>query len=87
MYLFFLITATNISGDYDALSVTWTFQSGYGDGDMLCEPLMVNSDNLVESNEDLRANLALETPGSSIHLGNNVSFITIIDSNGNACWQ
>lgn len=59
-----------------------TFPSGTADGAEMCAPVIVNSDNLVEHEENFSVVLALVTSGTSLSLGRNMSAITLLDSEG-----
>jgi hypothetical protein len=58
-----------------------TFASGSTNGTEMCVPVVVNSDTLVESDEDFRVVLALDT-GSNLRLGSVETVITITDDDG-----
>lgn len=62
-----------------------TFPSGSEDSAEMCASVSVNSDNLVELEEDFTITLSLVTLGAIFTLGNNVSAVTLIDSDGMLC--
>lgn len=74
--------ATSASGDYDLLSTQLTFPNGSEDGAEMCASVAVNSDNLVEFEEDFTIALSLVTFGTSLNIGNNLSAVTLIDNDG-----
>jgi hypothetical protein len=76
------IVATVIRGDYDLLSVILVFSRGSADGVKVCASVTVNSDNLVETEEDFGVILTLVSSGPNLGLGNNVSTIVLIDNEG-----
>lgn len=59
-----------------------TFAPGTSDGAIMCIPVTVHSDNLVESEEDFMMMLALVNPGHSVILAKNTSVVTVIDNDG-----
>lgn len=60
-----------------------TFGPGSTNGAELCAPVTADSDNLVESDEDFRVVLTMVTPtGTSFHLGNTGTVVTLTDSDG-----
>ena len=67
-------------GDFTAFSVPVTFPLGSMDGAMMCVNVTVFFDGLVECEEDFTLELALNTDGDSIGLGNNSTEVTLIDS-------
>lgn len=79
---YLLHAATSVSGDYDLLSTQLTFPSGSENSAEMCASVSVNSDNLVEFDEDFTITLSLVTFGASLHLGNSVSAVTLTDSDG-----
>ena len=74
--------ATSASGDYDILSIQLIFPSGSEDNAEMCASVSVNSDNLVEFEEDFTIMLSLVTFGASLNLGNNASAVILTDSDG-----
>lgn len=77
-----VVTATSGSGDYESFSLPVTFPLGSADGAEMCASVAVNSDNLVEFEENFTVKLALVTAGASLGLGSNTSTITLTDSDG-----
>lgn len=69
-------------GDYDSVSKLITFVNGSTDGAEMCISIAVNSDSMVEFEEDFAVILYLVTSGASLSTGNSTSVVTIIDSDG-----
>ena len=59
-----------------------SFMPGSSDGDTVCINVTVLSDDLVESKEDFTVGLTLNTIDDGIQFGNNITAVTLIDSNG-----
>ena len=59
-----------------------TFIPGSEDGDSMCVTVPVISDSLVEYEEDFIVTLELVTSGVNLNLGNTITTVTIMDSNG-----
>lgn len=75
--------ATVGDGDFPSLNVYLTFQRGSPDGAGMCDNVTVNSDDLVESDEDFVIVMALATPaGTNFRLDNTEMVVTLIDSDG-----
>lgn len=81
-YKAYLFTATSGSGDYEPLAEPVTFPAGSADGAEMCVSVSVNSDHLVEAEENVTVRLALVTAGTGFALGNATSTIALIDSDG-----
>lgn len=75
--------ATNGGGDYEPLYMPINFPTGSADGAETCASVVVNSDNLVETEEHFMVVLALRASGTSLRLGTNATTIALIDSDGN----
>ena len=77
----FYATATTDGGDYTSFSVPLTFALGSGNGTQMCTSVSANADNLVEPDETLTVELALQTPvGSSFQLVNTETVVTLRDA-------
>jgi hypothetical protein len=76
------VYAASSDNDYSSLSKFITFVNGSSDGAEMCVSLTVNSDSLVEYEEYFVVHQSLVTSGASLSIGNNVSIVTIIDSDG-----
>ena len=63
-----------------------SFMPGSSDGDMVCYNVTILSDDLVESEEDFTVELTLNTIDDGIQFGNNITAVTLIDSNGMYIW-
>lgn len=74
--------ATSSSGDFDPLSTPVNFPLGSSDNAVKCVSVMVNPDNLVESEEKFSLTLSLNNSGTSLNLGNHTSTVTLTDSDG-----
>lgn len=68
--------------DYNSLSKSLTFVNGSSDGAEMCVTVTVNSDNLVEFEEDFIVHLSLVTSGANYITGNSATLVTILDSDG-----
>ena len=79
---FITLAATSASGDFDLQSMNITFPVGSANRAVRCVTLTVNSDNLVESEEDFTVMLTLVTSGANLNLGNSVFAVTLGDSDG-----
>ena len=75
-------TATSGSGDFDLQSRVETFPSSSANGTEKCVSITVNSDNLVESQEEFTVSLDLVTTGTNLHLSIDTSTVTLIDGEG-----
>ena len=75
-------TATSSEGDYASLSALLTFPNGSADGAEVCAPVTVYSDKLVEHEDKFMMALDLVTSGANFSIGNNVSSISLTDSDG-----
>jgi hypothetical protein len=75
-------TATVADGDYSSLSKTLVFPPGSGDGAMVCSSIAILQDNATELDEDFFISLGLVAIEESLSLGNNVTNVTLIDSDG-----
>lgn len=76
------VTATT-GGDYDQIFTPVTFLSSSVDGAERCIPVGVKFDGMVEHQEDFVAQLDLVTLEPNFSIGNNMSSVIIIDSDGN----
>lgn len=63
-------------------SVSLTFLPGSDDGAEVCTPIIATADQLVECEEDFSVTFCLTTVGSSLSMGNSVTAVTLIDSDG-----
>lgn len=79
---YMLVTATSTDGDYDLLSEPLTFQSGSADSAEMCASVSVNFDVFVEIEENFTITLSLVTSGANLNIANNISAVTLSDSNG-----
>ena len=68
--------------DYNSVSKAVTFVNGSSDGAEICASIAVNSDSLVEHEEDFVVHLSLVTFGANLNLGNSATMVTIVDSDG-----
>lgn len=59
-----------------------TFAPNSVNGEEMCAPVTANADNEVECEEDFSVKLDLFTPGNNLNLANDVTEITIVDTNG-----
>ena len=74
--------ATSSSGDFNSTSTPVTFPIGSADSAEKCVSVTVNPDNLVESAEEFSLVLSLTDSGASLNLGDHMSTVTLIDSDG-----
>ena len=66
-----------------SLSVPLTFEPGSASGFEVCASITADSDDLVESDEYFSIALEMVTAdGTSFHLGNTETVVTITDSDG-----
>lgn len=75
-------SATIGDGDYSSLSQSLTFAPGSGDGARICSSVAILSDNVTELEENFSIALNLVTAGESLSVGNNVTLVTLTDSDG-----
>lgn len=75
--------ATEADGDFISSSIPIFFSFGSVDGDVVCANVTVLPDGMIECEEDFVVNLALNTVGENIALGNNFTVVTLADSEGN----
>ena len=59
-----------------------TFSSGSADGDKVCTNVTILLDDIVECEEYFTVELSLNTIGGGISLGNNLTAVTVMDSDG-----
>ena len=78
-----LISATDISGDFENLTMPLSFTPGASNGERVCINITVLFDGLVECEEDFTVVLTLDTVGDNIFLGKNSTAVTLLDSDGN----
>ena len=76
---FIFITAM-ASSDYDSLSSAVIFASGSNDRDSECVNVTITEDSVFETNETFT--LTLTTLDPNVMLGNNVTTITVVDTDG-----
>jgi hypothetical protein len=82
-HLLFTVFVAASTDDYSVnSSVPITFLPGSADRAEVCTPLTAFVDELVECEEDFSVLLALETPCSSLSLGNTVTAVTLVDGDG-----
>lgn len=63
--------------------VPLTFVPGSGENTEVCTTLSAIPDDVVEGDEEFTVILSLTTTGPSLSIGNNVTTVTIVDSDGN----
>ena len=77
-----LITAAFSDDDFTAASRHATFGPGTSEGIVMCISVAVFVDGLVESDEEFSITFEVVTNGSSISSGNDVTAVTLTDSEG-----
>ena len=65
-----------------SLSTLLSFTPGASNDDMVCTNVTLASDELVECEEEFSLVLTLSTEGDNLFLGNSVTAITLLDSDG-----
>ena len=76
------ITTAFSDDDFTSASRRATFGPGTSQGIVMCVSVAVYVDSLVESDEEFSIMFEVVTTGSSISTGNDVTAVTLIDSEG-----
>ena len=74
--------ASSADGDFVGLDEVVVFESGSMNGAMECVNVTLNRDDLVEFEGEFTVELTLNSSKDSLSLGNNVTVVTLVDSDG-----
>ena len=77
------VSDSAVDGDFNSLSMLVSFMPGSSNGSMVCVNVTVLEDMMVEREGNFTVELTLNTVGESLDLGNSLTRVILVDSDGN----
>ena len=77
------VSDSAVDGDFNSLSMSVAFLPGSSNGSMVCVNVTVHEDMMVEREGNFTVELTLNTVGDNLDLGNSLTRVFLVDSDGN----